>query len=61
MIKKAVIATGVFAISAMAAATLTFAQSATPSAAPTTSTTTVTPTTAASAPTAAPATGRAAL
>lgn len=55
MIKKAVIATGIFVVSAMAGATLTFAQSATP--APTTSTT-VTPTTAASAPSAAPATGR---
>jgi hypothetical protein len=61
MIKKAVIATGIFAISAMAAATMTFAQTATPSPspAPTTSTTTVTPTTAVSAPTAAPDTGRA--
>jgi hypothetical protein len=56
MIKKAVIATGVFAVSALAASTMTFAQTASPS--PTTSTTTVTPTTAVSAPTSAPDTGR---
>ena len=55
MIKKALIAAGVFTVSAMAAATMTFAQSVTPTTAPTT----VTPTTAVSAPTAAPATGHA--
>lgn len=57
MIKKALIATGVFAVSAMAAATFTFAQTATT--APTTATTTIAPTTTASAPAKAPATGRA--
>jgi len=55
MIKKALIATGAFAVSAMIAASLSFAQTATPTA----STTTITPTTAASVPTAAPDTGRA--
>lgn len=60
MIKKAVIATGIFAVSAMVAATMTFAQTATPSPSPApTTTTTVAPTTAVSAPTAAPDTGRA--
>jgi hypothetical protein len=59
MIKKAAIATGVFAVSAMAAATMTFAQTATPAANNTTNnTTTVTPTTSATMPSAAPATGR---
>ena len=57
MLKKAVIMTGVIAVSAMAAATFTFAQTATT--APTTATPTVTPTTAASAPSGAPATGHA--
>ncbi len=59
MIKKAVIATGVFAVSAMAAATMTFAQTATPT---TNTTTTVTPTVDAmqkTTPVGAPATGRA--
>ncbi len=57
MFKKAAIATGVFAVSAMAAATMTFAQTATP--ATTNATTTVTPTTSATTPSEAPATGRA--
>ncbi len=56
MIKKAVIATGVFAVSAMAAATMTFAQTATPTNT-TNNTTTVTPTTSAAMPSEAPATG----
>ena len=56
MIKKAAIATGIFAVSALAAASMAFAQTA-----PATSTT-VTPTVAAmqkTVPAAAPATGRA--
>jgi len=54
MIKKAAIATGVFAMSALAAATMTFAQTTT-----TPTTTTITPAPTTTVPAMAPKTGRA--
>ncbi len=56
MFKKLTIATGVFAVSAMAAATMTFAQTAAPT---TSNTTTVSPTNSVAMPSSAPATGKA--
>jgi len=57
MLKKAAIATGVFAISTLTAASMAFAQTATPT---TTTSSTVTPTPSSAAmPSAAPATGHA--
>ena len=60
MIKKAAIAVGVFAVSAMIAGRVAFAQTATPtlSPTPTTSYTSMTPTPTTSIPHGAPATGR---
>ncbi len=62
MVKKIGLATGTFALAAIMAGTVAFAQTATPTATvspiPTTSTTTLTPTPSASIPSGAPATGR---
>lgn len=54
--RKALIATGVFAVSIATAATMTFAQTASPT--NSTANTTVTPTTSTMTPSGAPATGR---
>lgn len=61
MVKKAALATGLFAVSVLSSATMAFAQTAAPTVSPTTTTVTSTPmpTTAATMPSHAPATGRA--
>lgn len=59
MLKKAVVATGVFGISLFAIATMTFAQTATTTPTPTTTDTTVTPSPTTTVPGGAPSTGKA--